>query len=1170
MPDRIITRYKLIFSLVFLLVPTSLLAGVANVKIIGPDSAYTSHDSTTIALDLAEMLNAAPGFAGSSATSTILSGQSLIEAYYHPSYRASTRAVLDSKYDYLVILPEYDFFSAFPEATFEGALQMSRRALNAGSTPLFVMPRGFTLPLATLGENAYRIGNGCGVEVVPGGYAVNTASLSSPTTTRNTRRQAYLLAATLFTKITGLNAATSTNYVPVHDGTALDVASLAGIAVSTLNTHATTSHYSTSRHNTGAVSYRAMTPPNNRVRYAYIGTSTEQGISNALNEVIPASGHLHAFHRRPTSEGQIWTSTIVTNIQPTFNAAPNEYLFAYGRDTFVQAASLIGTNQTNLMPIVFDRHFDDVNGGPGSTDQLLDDIQSRCEFLQSNFQFYGWKSIPLHLGVARLKDVNPSIIYSDDGTHMTTEHYYMMAAMMFASTLGKDPTPPAGILGNRKSMDGFNVGKQTIKELAFLSETMAFTPESSLTIEPPATLEKARWETFSHAFTAIGGTAPYTWSEVSATGLPAGLSLSPAGVLSGAVTAAPQTWQLVVKVLDSAGAIQKIPFALAITSGVGSLSVTPTTAFSTVIAPGGPVNSAPAIYTLLNPGLTTISWTAAVGQPWLSINASSGTLAAGASVTVEASVNSAAHSLAIGTYTDSITFSNTTNGFGNTTHSVSLRVSAPPVVDAGQDVEVLFHTSSPWSPVVINPLAWFDATDAATITHSSGAVSQWSSKNGSSHMLQGTAARRPMTGTATINGLNTIAFDGTDDALKTAANPFGSEIKDGMIMLVTNIGTISNSVLFSLSGSGSNATAMRWQAEAPWGNGSIAFDNGAASGTRRVSGTSGWSADEIKLLGFYGSLTANVQQVWESGALKFGDSSGHTVLTASGMALGYDGVGRFDNCTMGEVLILNRVVGNENRQRLEGYLAHKWGLASTLPAGHPYKIAPLSGTLINLSGTASDSDNEPFTAMWSIVSAPGGFLFDDTNSLNPTLFFTEPGTYTLRLTISDGYSQRSDDVVVQVSSPSPYQMWVGSDFTHPFTLTDAMADPDADGTENLLEFAFGTDPTDSMSGPLSFIPGGELTSPGTPLLSTISGQPGAFQAIYARRKDHIAAGITFSVLFSADLEAWTASSAGLSVVTNPNSAGAMEVVSVPFPAAVPVQAGGTAPPTFFRVAVTQN
>ena len=40
----------------------------------------------------------------------------------------------------------------------------------------------------------------------------------------------------------------------------------------------------------------------------------------------------------------------------------------------------------------------------------------------------------------------------------------------------------------------------------------------------------------------------------------------------------------------------------------------------------------------------------------------------------------------------------------------------------------------------------------------------------------------------------------------------------------------------------------------------------------------------------------------------------------------------------GEIVIGNSLSTND-RQRVEGYLAHKWGLTALLPAGHPYKSA---------------------------------------------------------------------------------------------------------------------------------------------------------------------------------------------------------------------------------------
>lgn len=1485
-----------------------LLAQSVQVKIIGLDSAYTSHDITTIALDLGEMLKATPGRSGSSASTKVLSGRSLIEAYYHPEKRDPTRTALDIKSDFVVILPEFDFLNRIPEATFDGVLQMSRRALSAGSTPLLLMPRGGTSSVAIMGENSYRIGNGCGIAVVPGGYAVNSQSgLSSPSTTRDSRRQAYLLAATLYRHITGLNSATATTYVPTDDvGSPLDVSNLAGKAVTAVTTHATTNHYTTSRHLSGAVSYRTINPPaDNFVRYAFTGTSTENGISDKLDEIIQASGHITKPHIRPTSDGQVWNQTVFDRVKPVFDADPNEYLFLYARDTQVFAQNMVAYNQANLMPIFIDRHYDGVQSGDLSTRILLRDLHERTDHVAQYFGYWGWKGVPLHLGHARLNDVDSAIYYSGDGTHMTSPNYYMMAAAMFTATLGRDPAPPAGLTSQQ--MKGFNVGKQMTKELAFLSETMAFTPESSIGIVRPAPLEKGRWESFSQTFTASGGTLPYTWTASSS--LPPGLSLSSAGVLSGAVTTVPQAWNLVIKVTDATGAIHKVPFALNITTGVGSLAVSQTTSYTAVVAHGGPTPVATATYTVQNPGLTSINWTASNSQPWLSISPASGTLAAGASANVTVSMNAGVNTLPIGTHTGIISFTNTTSGFGNTTRNVSLRVNSPPsistglsrtlklnagtpwtpallnpvgwydasdaatviqsaglvsewrsksstshmlqataskqpligttqinglntikfdgdvdafktaanpfgttirdamvmavanintlsgtmfslsgssaeanrwqadaadssgnvvfdcgassggnrlsfasgwsanqnkllgfyssekakvqqvwesgilrasdatgntaavnsgmalgnngahtddncamgeviilnavvadasrqalegylahkwgftatlpsnhpyktapigsgmildligVITADSDNDPLTHlwtvvnapsgftmrnvdTLSPslffsapgtytlrlttsdgysqtkgdvvitvvenfppvanagadqtislpasWTPANINPLAWYDATDATTITHSGGSVSKWSSKAGTGHMLQGTSAKRPVTGSAMINGLNAIAFDGTDDALKTASNPFGASISNAMLIGVFNIGTITNSTLFSLSGSSTN----RWQSHAPWSDGTLYFDCGGSSGSNRVSVASGFSANQNKLLGYYCSTTDSVQQVWVGGANLVSDASGHSVATAGGIALGHDGGTTYDNCRMGEVLIINGTVSATNREKLEGYLAKKWGMTADLPANHPYKTAPLDVTQTLLNGTGSDPNGDSLTYAWSVVSAPNGFVIGNPNSMSITPVFSIPGTYTLRLTVSDGSLQTSDDVTITVLPeggvlPSAFETWTQGVFTQAFTLTGAMDDADADGLVNLMEFAFGTDPT-RPNATLSYLAGGAIISPGTPLLSGPNGQLATYSAIFARRKTHAADGITYSVHFSADLKTWTPSAVGLSVLTAPNSEGDLEVVSVPFPANVSLDAGGTALPTFFRVSISND
>jgi len=53
-----------------------------------------------------------------------------------------------------------------------------------------------------------------------------------------------------------------------------------------------------------------------------------------------------------------------------------------------------------------------------------------------------------------------------------------------------------------------------------------------------------------------------------------------------------------------------------------------------------------------------------------------------------------------------------------------------------------------------------------------------------------------------------------------------------------------------------------------------------------------------------------------------------------------------DNCSgisLGE-LVIAPLLSDADRQKLEGYLAHKWGLQANLPADHPYKAAAPSAS----------------------------------------------------------------------------------------------------------------------------------------------------------------------------------------------------------------------------------
>jgi len=80
---------------------------------------------------------------------------------------------------------------------------------------------------------------------------------------------------------------------------------------------------------------------------------------------------------------------------------------------------------------------------------------------------------------------------------------------------------------------------------------------------------------------------------------------------------------------------------------------------------------------------------------------------------------------------------------------------------------------------IANLKAWYDASDTATITVSGTAVTQWNDKSANAYNLtQGTAARRPVSGTRTQNGKNMIDFQG-DDFVQAATASNWTFLSDG-------------------------------------------------------------------------------------------------------------------------------------------------------------------------------------------------------------------------------------------------------------------------------------------------------------------------------------------------------------------------------------------------------
>ena len=174
---------------------------------------------------------------------------------------------------------------------------------------------------------------------------------------------------------------------------------------------------------------------------------------------------------------------------------------------------------------------------------------------------------------------------------------------------------------------------------------------------------------------------------------------------------------------------------------------------------------------------------------------------------------------------------------------------------------------------------------------------------------------------------------------------------------------------------------------------------------------------------------------------------------------------------------------------------------------------PASGTA-TLNGTASD-DNKPtpptLSVAWSKVSGPGAVVFGNASVAQTTATFAEPGAYVLRLTADDSHTRTFDEVTL--TQALTFDQWRQQHFgasADDDATAGSLADPDADGRNNLIEYAIQSDPR----------------SPDTSGITTDAEVIGADRFLRLTvGKNPLATGITLSIEVTADLSArqsWSA------------------------------------------------
>ena len=240
--------------------------------------------------------------------------------------------------------------------------------------------------------------------------------------------------------------------------------------------------------------------------------------------------------------------------------------------------------------------------------------------------------------------------------------------------------------------------------------------------------------------------------------------------------------------------------------------------------------------------------------------------------------------------------------------------------------EVYSTGGGAWTPADLTGLAlWLDAADSSTITLNGTDVSQWDDKSGNgNHAAQAVAANQPARVT------NGIQFDGTDDYMDITAANIKTVTQPFVYAMVVDL---NSGATFKPVTDGITNNLDR----VITGNEGAGDNDGMWSGSP-VNAATQVTATAVRVYNFASPSSS----YFRNGiSVASGDSGAQN--PSNGIRLGADhdlSGANYSNILFNEYVVIDDALSPTDRQKLEGYLAHKWGLTANLPADHPYKLTP--------------------------------------------------------------------------------------------------------------------------------------------------------------------------------------------------------------------------------------
>lgn len=233
----------------------------------------------------------------------------------------------------------------------------------------------------------------------------------------------------------------------------------------------------------------------------------------------------------------------------------------------------------------------------------------------------------------------------------------------------------------------------------------------------------------------------------------------------------------------------------------------------------------------------------------------------------------------------------------------------------------------PWTPASLATLkGWYKADALAGADNS--AISSWPDSSGIGN--NGTASGSggsPLLQTAEQNGLNVVEFTFGFNTHFSLPNLLSGASAAAAVLVLKSTTTGQGHPF----GFGTDTAANHY----PYLDSNI-YDGFCSQNRKTVGAPGGLSS--WHLASFH---SASASWKYYKDGTQFFSTSSNLVGISSTPYIGRSGSSPiYFGGMIGEIVVVNEFLSDADRQKIEGYLAHKWGLAGSLDAGHPYKSAP--------------------------------------------------------------------------------------------------------------------------------------------------------------------------------------------------------------------------------------